>query len=334
MIDADFTVAISQRNVDDEAIGYITRNGCRVHVLDLPQGQGDDALGEDELADALKDCDAWIVGHARVTRSLLVRLPRLRAVCRRGVGHDRVDLAAVRSLGKVATIAAGGNDAAVADHVIGLMLAVSRRHRECRLRLERADWSIPVGSDLFRKTVGIVGLGRIGSGVVARLSGFESRLLAVSPSAGASSWAARGVELVPLERLLAECDFVSLHLPLTERTRFIVDKDALEAMKPGAILINTARGGLVDDEALLTALRAGRLAGAGLDVFMSEADPRLAQTTRELLALPNVVATSHAAGSTVESLKRTNWVAAQCAVGILRGHVLPPGVVVADGRPP
>src|SRR5207249_3771236 len=109
-------------------------------------------------------------------------LPRLQVICRRGVGYERVDVQAVKALAKVATIAVGGNDAAVADHAIGLMLAVGRRHRECQARLARGDWSIPIGSDLYRKTVGVIGMGRIGRGVVARLAGFECRILAWSPS--------------------------------------------------------------------------------------------------------------------------------------------------------
>lgn len=323
-----FNVVVSQRNFDPHSTRYLNEHGCTVRSVPLPEGQSDGDLDEATLAAELAQADAWIVGHARVTRSLLERLPRLQAICRRGVGYERVDTAAVKALAKVATIAVGGNDAAVADHTVGLMLAVARRHRECQARLARGDWSIPVGSDLYRKTVGVVGLGRIGQGVVARLAGFECRILGV----GREGTSARGVHLASLDEVLAASDYLTLHAPLTAQTRFMIDRDTLGRMKPSAVLINTARGGLVEDTHLLEALREKRLGGAGLDVFMSESDPSYAATTEALLALPNVVSTSHSGGSTTESLERTNLVAARCAVAVLQGGQPDPACVIADGR--
>lgn len=329
---APFTVVVSQRNFDPGSEQYLRDSGCVLRTVPLAEGQSDATLDEDSLAAALADADAWIVGHAHVTRSLLQRLPRLQAICRRGVGYERVDTQAVEALGKVATIAVGGNDAAVADHTIGLMLAVARRHRECQLRLARGDWSIPLGTDLYRKTVGVVGFGRIGQGVVARLAGFECRVLVCSPGLSGATTPSRGFEAATLDELLEQSDFLTLHAPLTSRTRLMIDAAALSRMKPGAVLINTARGGLVDDAALVGALQAGRLAGAGLDVFASEADPLYGAATEALLKLPNVVATSHAAGSTTESLQRTNMIAARCAVAVLHGQALDASFVIADGR--
>lgn len=178
---SEFSIVVTKRNFDAAAEQYLRENGCSLRAVPLPEGRSDAELAEDVLASALAEADAWIVGHARVTRSLLERLPRLRAVCRRGVGYERVDVQAVRALRKVATIAVGGNDAAVADHTLGLMLAVARRHRECERRLSRGDWSIPVGSDLYRKTVGVIGLGRIGRGVVARSPGSNAGSSAAGP---------------------------------------------------------------------------------------------------------------------------------------------------------
>lgn len=326
----DFRVVVTQRNFDAASERFLNDHRCAVTAVSLPDGQSDAALDEDTLAAALADADAWIVGHAHVTHSLLQRLPRLQAICRRGVGYERVDVRAVEALGKVATIAVGGNDASVADHAIGLMLAVARRHRECHVRLERGDWSIPVGGDLFRKTVGIVGLGRIGRGVLARLKGFECRVLVCTGNLADARQ--EEMEIVAFEDLLAQSDFVTLHAPLTARTRFMIDAAALARMKPSAILVNTARGGLVDDAALLTALQQRRLGGAGLDVFVSESDPGSTAVTEALLRMPNVVATSHAGGSTAESLERTNQIAARLAVAVLTGSQLDPACVIADGR--
>jgi D-3-phosphoglycerate dehydrogenase len=155
-----------------------------------------------------------------VTRELLTALPDLRIVSRRGVGYERVDLAAARDLGRVVTIAAGGNDASVADHTISLMLAVGRRLRESQQRMIDGDWSILMGSDLCEKTVGLVGLGRIGKSVVKRLSGFDCKVLVHTPRPDPDYARATGVQFVDLPELLARSDYVSLHAPLTRRPAF------------------------------------------------------------------------------------------------------------------
>lgn len=327
------TVVVTQRFFDEGTIAYLNSHACEVRLAELPPGQADGELGEETLAQLLADADGWIVGHARVTHGLLRRLPRLQVIARRGVGYERVDTAAVKELGKLAAIAAGGNDACVADHALALMLAVSHRLRESQLQMNAGAWSILTGADLYQKTVGIIGLGRIGRSVVQRLKGFEARVLAVSPD-GEDAWTRQqSVECVDLESLLAQSDVISLHAPLTPQTRLMIDAQALSRMKPAAILINTARGGLVDDAALLIALKAGQIAGAGLDVYLSESDPAYAEVTRELIALPNVVATPHSGASTREGLIRTNRIAAECVVAVLEGGDPPAACVIADGRP-
>jgi len=326
------TVVVTQRFFDDETIAYLNSHRCEVRLAELPTGKADGELSEETLVQMLADADGWIVGHARVTRPLLSRLPRLQVIARRGVGHERVDTTAVADLGKVGAIAVGGNDACVADHALALMLAVSHRLRESQMQMNAGLWTILTGADLYRKTVGIVGLGRIGRGVVQRLQGFEARILAVTENPD-EAWSQKmGVAHVGLGELLASSDVVSLHAPLTPATRMLIDAEALARMKPTAILVNTARGGLVDDAALLNALKAGRIAGAGLDVFLSESDPSCSSVTNELIALPNVVATPHSGASTREGLMRTNRIAAQCVVAVLEGGAPPPACVIADGR--
>lgn len=325
-------VVVTQRFFDDAARAYLAANGCEVVIAEPPAGQGDGDFTQAELEALLAGAAGWIVGHARVTRPLLAALPQLQVVSRRGVGYERVDLAAVRELGKVAAIAAGGNDASVADHTIALMLAVARRFRESQAAMQAGTWSILTGSDLYQKTVGVVGAGRIGRSVVQRLSGFEAKVLVCSPRRD-EAWArASGATYADLPTLLAQSDYLTLHAPLTPATRFMIDAAALAAMKPGAILINTARGGLVDDRALLAALESGRLGGAGLDTFVSESDPDWAATTAALLARPDVVASPHAAASSREGLERTNMVAARAVVAVLDGGDPAAGCVVADGR--
>ena len=325
-------VVVTQRFFDDRAHAYLRSHGCEVVIAPLPAGKADGDLSHDALVEILAGAAGWIVGHARVTRELLIALPNLRIVSRRGVGYERVDLAAARDLGRVVTIAAGGNDASVADHTIGLMLAVGRRLRESQQRMIDGDGSILMGSDLCEKTVGLVGLGRIGKSVVKRLSGFDCKVLVHTPRPDPDYAKATGVQFVDLPQLLARSDYVSLHAPLTPETRFLIDARAIDAMKPTAILINTARGGLVEDAHLLDALRAGRLAGAALDVYVSESDPAYKPVSQALLELPNVIGTPHAAASSREGLDRTNMVAARAIVAVLDGDDPAPECVVADGR--
>jgi D-3-phosphoglycerate dehydrogenase len=327
------TVVVTQRFFDADTVAFLQSQGCAVRIAELPPGQADGELDEDALAGLLADAEGWIVGHARVTRTLLARLPRLQVIARRGVGYERVDTAAIAALGKVATIASGGNDACVADHALALMLAVSHRLRESQLQMNAGNWSILTGTDLYRKTVGVVGLGRIGRGVVRRLRGFDAEVLATTSHPDTAWAAAHGVRCVELDTLLARSDVVTLHAPLTAATRLLIDSHALARMKPTAVLVNTARGGLVDDAALLAALQASRLAGAGLDVYLSESDPAFAPITQALIALPNVVATPHAGASTREGLNRTNHIAAQCVAAVLAGQTPPTDCIIADGRP-
>lgn len=325
-------VVVTQRFFDPAATALLSAAGCEVVLCEPPPGKADGDFSHDELVAMLAGAGGWIVGHARVTRDLLTALPDLAVISRRGVGYERVDLAAARDLGRVVAIAAGGNEASVADHALGLMLAVARRFRESQAQMEAGRWSILMGSDLYQKTVGVIGLGRIGRSLVQRLSGFDVQVLAFTPRPD-PTLAAAGVRFVGLDELLARSDYVSIHAPLTDETRFLVDARALTRMKSTAILVNTARGGLVQDADLLDALTAGRLAGAGLDVFVSESDPAFQPVTEKLLALPNVVATPHAGASSREGLARTNRIAAQSVIDVLDGGDPPAACVVADGRP-
>ena len=158
-------VVVTQRFFDEAAIAYLEAAGCDVVIADLAPGEADGDLDHDRLAAMLVGAQGWIVGHAKVTRFLLMALPRLAVIARRGVGYERVDLEAATELGRVVTIAAGGNDASVADQAIGMMIALGRRFREAKAQMNAGSWSILMGSDLYQKTVGLVGLGRIGRSV-------------------------------------------------------------------------------------------------------------------------------------------------------------------------
>ena len=245
--------------------------------------------------------------------------PRVQVIARRGVGYEQIDVPAAAALGRVVTIAAGGNGPSVADHTIGMILAVSKQLVLLTEQMRRGDWTYRTGFELHEKTVGIIGLGRIG------------RLVSDRPPDQEFA-AAHGVTLTDLPTLLRDSDVVTIHAPLTPLTRNLIDAAGLAAMKPGAILINTARGGIVDESALAASLLAGHLAGAGLDVFWAEKDSEHNEAALCLVRLPNVVATPHTAAATHEGLARTNLIAARTVVAILEGSPPPPDCIVVDGR--
>ena len=322
-------VLVTPPNFDEEAAALLRAHGCEAIVPDAPES----AFSEDALAALLADKQGWIIGpHANVTRSLVARAPSCLVFARRGVGYERLDVEAIRGLGRLAAIAAGGNDDSVADHVVGLMLAVGRRMREQQAAMIAGDSVIRISTDLFQKTVGIVGLGRTGRTLARRLRGFDVRILAFSPRPDREFCGANGIVCADMETLLRTSDYVSLHAPLTPQTRHMIGAAELAMMHPHAFLINAGRGGLVDDAALLEALRGKIIAGAGLDCLEAENDPACAGTARELVALPNVVATPHSAASTREGLARTNLVAARIVALALSGGAVPPECIVADGR--
>ncbi|ABD88618.1 phosphoglycerate dehydrogenase [Rhodopseudomonas palustris] len=325
-------VLVTTRFFDDEAADYLRREGCTVVTAGLPHGQTDAELSPARLHELLAGVSGWIVGVVPVTREVLAAAPALQVIARRGVGYDNVDVAAAKQLGKVVTIAPGGNEPSVADHAVAMMLAVAKRLRETHDRMAAGDWVPLSGTEVYRKTVGLVGLGRIARGVAQRLRGFETKILAydVAPDLGYAE--SHDISIVDLLTLLSQSDYVSLHLPLMPQTAHMIDAAAIARMKPTAILINTARGGLIDEAALLAALQDGRLAGAGLDVFEAEADAGQRPTADALLRLPNVVATPHAGGASREALARANLIAAQTVIDVLDRRTPAAERVVVDGR--
>ena len=324
-------VLVTIRFFDDAAVARLQARGHRVIRADIPYDALDTEITPG-IESALETAQAWILGTAPVTASLLERYPHLKVIARRGVGYDSIDVSAVKSLGRLLTNTPGGGEPAVADHAVALMLAVGKRIAESHARMQASDWRAIVGTELHEKTVGLVGLGRIGRMVARRLRGFDARVLVADPYLDEAGAQGAGVTRCSLEELLRQSDFISLHAPLTSETRGLVNAGTLRLMKRGAILVNTARGELVDELALLEALKEGALGGAGLDVFVGEKDPAARPTAQQLLALPNVVGTPHTAASTRESLARANFTAADCVAAALEGLPVPAQCIVADGR--
>lgn len=268
---------------------------------------------EDDLVRQCGGADALLVQYARVSRRVVQGLPRLRLVVRYGVGVDGVDVAAATERGiPVANVPDYGTDE-VANHAVALLLALVRKITRLDRQTRAGGWSVFEVQPIHRlvgQTVGIVGCGRIGSRVARKLGGFDVRLLAHDPYI---SEFPPGVTPAGLERLLAESDHVTLHCPLTAETRHLIDAGALARMKPGAVLINTARGGIVDTAALAAALEGGRLAGVGLDVTEQEPlDPG-----SPLLRLEQVIVTPHAAWYSEEGRSELKRRVAEEAVRVL-----------------
>ncbi len=255
-------------------------------------------LGEAELIALLPGCFATIAGGERYDERLFAAAPDLKVVARMGVGYDQVDVAAATRHGVVVAMGFGTNHEAVADLAFTMMAALSNRLFAYHREVMEGRWGGHFHPGLFRKTVGILGLGRIGRALARRCRGFEMRVLAYDAVPDPAYAAAEGIELVPLERLFREADFVSVHAPHTPETDKIVNRAHLALMKPSAFLINTARGGLVDEAELHEALAAGQIAGAGLDVFEVEPLP----ASSPLRNLPNVVLTPHCAGGSVDAV--------------------------------
>jgi phosphoglycerate dehydrogenase-like enzyme len=248
-------------------------------------------LSENELIEALPGVFGTLAGSEPYTERVFKSAPDLRVIGRWGVGHDAIDLEAATRHQVAVCIAAGGNHEAVADYAFALMAALQRGLRDNTTKVCQVRWETTFRPGLWRSTVGIVGLGRIGKAVARRCRGFEMRILATEPAPDLAFVREHGIELVPLPELLRRADLVTLHCPLSPATRHMIDADRLALMKPSAYLVNTARGPLVDEAALHQALATGRIAGAGLDVF--EVEP-LGRSL--LLALENVLLSPHIAG--------------------------------------
>lgn len=264
-----------------------------VHIF-TERGADDEAELIRRIGDA--ECVVNIRAHARFSERVLDACPKLRLISVWGTGTDHVDLAACARCGITVATTAGVNAHAVAEHTIALMLSIMRRIPELDARMRSGEWPRGLSAQLEGKTLGVVGLGAIGSRVAELARAFGMRILVTTAGADGGRTAALGARHASLDELLMQSDIVSLHLRLNDDTRGVLGRAQLELLKPTAFLINTARGALIDRDALLDALRHGRIAGAALDVFDEEPLP----ANDPLRSLPNVVLTPHNAGVTPE----------------------------------
>ncbi|MDR1777115.1 MAG: phosphoglycerate dehydrogenase [Desulfovibrio sp.] len=265
----------------------------RAAGLDVVRNDTGGILSAAQMRERIADCHGLILGVDPLNADVLAAAPHLRAVARYGVGMDNIDLGACEARGIAVSRTAGANSDAVADCAFALMLAVARRTALIDRRCRKKNWLKITSIDLYGKTLGIIGFGAVGKRVAARARGFSMRVLAHDPFFDAASASALGATFAEIDAICREADFITLHAALAESSRALVNAERLALMKPTAVLVNTARGGLIDEAALLAALRGEKIYGAGLDVF--EEEPPLDPAWYNL---DNVVLGSHCAAST------------------------------------
>lgn len=283
-----------------------------VELVANPWGR---APSEEELAGIIGDFDVLISGTEPVTARVLDAAPRLKIIAKHGVGFDNIDLAAAKARGIPVAIAGGAITDSVADMTMALLLACARQIPQGDRAVREGRWPRMVGVELRDKTLGIVGLGQIGRAVAVRAKAFGMRLIAHDVFRDERFAQEHDVRYWPLDALLAESDFVTLHAPVTAESRHMINAEALAHMKPTAYLINTARGELVDEAALAQALREGRIAGAACDVFEKEPPGH-----HPLLALDNFIAAPHSAGQTHDGLRKLGEATVDNILRVLSGQ--------------
>jgi D-3-phosphoglycerate dehydrogenase len=294
--------------IADAGIELLRARGCDV-VVDF----------DSPLDELLEDVHGLVVRSAtKVTAEVLARAPRLKVVGRAGVGVDNVDVDAATRRGIVVANAPESNVVSAAEHTIGLLMALARNIPQAHAALvagrwERSRWG---GVELADKTLGVLGLGRIGRQVARRALGLQMRVVAYDPFVAADRFRELGVEQATLDDVLRRADFLTLHLPLTQETRGVIDAAAIATMKPGVRIVNAARGDLLDDAALIDALESGHVAGAAIDVFVEE------PYSGPLLQAPNVIVTPHLAASTEEAQDRAGIVVAEQVAAALDGGLV------------
>lgn len=274
-------------------------------------------LRQEELIRIVGEYDALVVrSETKVTSEVINAGKRLQVIARAGIGVDNIDVEAATNAGIAVVNAPTGNTVAAAEHTVALMLALSRNISDAHRSVKGGEWrrSAFVGIEVKNKTLGIIGLGRVGSEVARRAQSFGMRLLAYDPFVAPEYARRLGVELLPLEQVLHESDFVTLHTPLTDSSRNMIGRRELGLMKQSARLINVARGELIDEAALLEALESDKLAGVALDVFAKEPPG-----DNPLLSHPKVVATPHLGASTQEAQREVAVEAAEQVLTVLSG---------------
>lgn len=301
--------ARSYGKTDNRANDLLNQHGFEVVKLPL-EGH----TLEEDLPVYLKEAVGVIAGLEPYTREMIESAKNLRVISRYGVGYDKVDCQAARERGILVTITPGANGDSVADLAVALMLSVARNIPLMNASLKAGAPERPSGLEMCGKTVGIIGAGRIGKGVAARCSGFGMKILLYDAFYQDEAFAGSiGAHFTDLDTILTEADFISLHTDLNEGTRNMFGAEQFRKMKNTAVIVNTARGGIIDEAALYEALCSGEIFGAGLDVTVTEP-----ASQSPLAGLPNCILTPHAGAATREASSRVSYMAAQNTIEAIK----------------
>ena len=295
--------------MDRGPVDLLIANGCEFESVQI------DANSEQQGIEASRDADVLVVGLQKITEKVLDAAKRLRVIGRCGVGLDNIDLKAAGARGIPVVYTPGVNAQAVADLALGLMLALARKIPQADRMTKSAEWKRIMGNDVWGKTLGICGLGQIGFNVAKRARGFDMNVIAYDLLENPCLAQEHGIRYKSNAEILGESDFITLHLPLTPQTRGFIGIDDLRVMKKTAILVNTSRGGIVDEKALYAALKEGEIAGAALDVFEHEPPGKT-----PLVELDNFIGTPHIGGITAEALGQIGMTVARDIVSVLKGQ--------------
>lgn len=313
MSSSKYKVLITARSFgegSDEPFRILKDAGCQVH-----KHPGDKPLSAKELIPMAGDVNALIVGNDTVSVAVISAAKELRVISRYGAGYDNIDLESASRRGIIVTYTPYTNTNSVAELALALMLCLARSIPAVNSIVKQGGWKRVLGTEMWGKTLGIIGMGQIGKGVTLRAKGFNLKILSYDLFPDYEFSEKNEVRYCTLEELYKEADFISIHLPLLPSTRHLINQEAIDMMKPGAFIVNTARGGIINEVALYNSLREKKIAGAALDV--TEEEPLKASP---LLELDNIIITSHIGGYTSDAVKNMGVTAAMNVVLTLNGE--------------
>lgn len=285
-------------------------------------------LPPEELAAIIGEYDALVVrSETKVTKDIIARADKLKVIGRAGVGVDNIDVEAATNRGIIVMNAPEGNTVAATEHTVAMLLAMARQIPQAYQSMKQGKWERAkfMGVEMRGKTLGVIGLGRIGTGVAQRAIAMEMKIIAYDPFLSAEKAASLGITLMEVKDVIAQADFITLHSPLTKETKNLLDKQAFETMKQGVRIVNCARGGIIDEQALVDALVSGKVAAAALDVFEKEPLP----ADSPLLTAPNLIVTPHLGASTEEAQINVAVDVAEGVITALRGEPVRTAVNIA-----